>query len=224
MIGALVQARMGSKRLPGKVLAPLAGKPALDYVVERLAAAGESGLAAICTSEDEGDDPVAEFCELRGLRCVRGALDDVAARLLAAATELELDAFVRVNGDSPLIDPQLVDRGVALFAGAETDLVSNVFPARSYPRGQSVEVLRTAAVERAWAKMDSAEEREHVTPYLYAHPDEFAIEGFASGGDFGDVRLVLDTDEDRLRLEGVLAAMDRAHTEYGWREIVELAG
>src|SRR5690606_3770927 len=157
---AIVQARFSSRRLPGKVLAPVAGKPMLAWLLERLAHV--EGLDEICvaTSRDVSDDAVATFCRAESIDCHRGSLEGVAARLLEAAETRGADAFVRVNGDSPLLDPRIVSRAVSLYRKFEPDLVSNVL-VRSFPKGQSVEVVRTATLKSALDDIADAEDREH---------------------------------------------------------------
>jgi spore coat polysaccharide biosynthesis protein SpsF len=226
-IGAVVQARMGSARLPGKVLMELAGRPALAYLLERLDRAEMLETVVVATSREPTDDPIAGFCAELRVRCHRGPHDDVAARLLEAAEEHGLDAFVRVNGDSPLLDQALVDRGVRLFAAGGRDLVTNVRP-RSFPRGQSVEVIGTEALRSALPRLTAPADREHVTSGLYREPHGLVVENFDAGAagvgpDGGDVRLVLDTSEDAAAIERILAAMERPHWQYGWREVLALA-
>ncbi len=215
-VGAVVHARMSSARLPGKVLAPLAGRPALGWVLERLEHAELLDALVVATSDDPSDDPVSAYCEERGTACHRGSLDDVAARVLDAAREHELEALVRVSGDSPLLDQRLVDRGVQIMRVSAPDLVTNVRP-RTFPPGQSVEVVDVDALERAHAPGASAEEREHVTGPLYA--GDFAIVRFAAETPCTEPPMTLDTAADHARLEGILLAMDRPHWEYAWDEL-----
>ena len=219
--GAVVHARMGSSRLPGKVLGDLAGRPALDWLLERLEHASEPDALVVATSTDPSDDAIAAYCEARGTPVYRGELEDLAARVLGAAEAHGLDALVRVNGDSPLLDQRLVDRGVALLREGGADLVTNVRP-RSFPPGQSVEVVRTEALRAAVAEMTEPDDREHVTAWLYRHPDRVRIERFAHDPPVTEPRLTLDTAEDHERLEGILRRMERPHWEYGWEGALEL--
>lgn len=217
-VGAVVQARMGSQRLPGKVAMPLGGRPALAWLLERLAHAETLDAIVVATSDACADDVVCDLCARLDVRCHRGPEDDVAQRLLDAADELGLEGFVRVNGDSPLLDQALVNRGVRLFRGGAFDLVTNVHP-RTFPRGQSVEVVRTEALRAALPRLTQPGDREHVTQGLYRELQR--IENFAAD-EPSDMRLVLDTPEDVAPLEGIFAALERPHWQYGWRELVEL--
>ena len=217
-IGALVQARMSSARLPGKVLLPLAGRPALAWLVERLEHAEGLDAIAIATSTEASDDPVAAWCAASGVPCHRGPLDDVARRMLDAARAERLDAFVRVNGDSPLLDQRLVGRGVALMRDSGADLVTNVAE-RTFPHGQSVEVVRTDTFARLVAGDLDADEREHVTLALYRRAAGLAIVSFTSGESAGDRRQVLDTPADAARLEALFAGLERPHWELQWTDV-----
>jgi spore coat polysaccharide biosynthesis protein SpsF len=225
-VGAVVQARMGSTRLPGKVLMELDGRPALDYLLERLRHAQTLDTVIVATSTEPPDQAIARHCATAGVRCHRGDHDDVAARLLEAAQAAGLDALVRVNGDSPLLDQALVDRGVDLFRHGGRDLVTNVHP-RSFPRGQSVEVIDCASLQAALPRL-SAHDREHVTTGLYRNSRELTIENFDAGPegvgpDGGEIRLVLDTAQDARLIEGVLHAMTRPHWQHRWPEVLALA-
>src|SRR5436305_2350266 len=124
-MAALVQARMSSSRLPGKVLRPLAGRLLVSYILDSLERCVLVDSAVLTTSVDPSDDPIADFSVSTGVDCFRGALDDVASRFLDAADAFGLDAFVRVNGDSPLLDHRLVDRAVELSLAASADLATN---------------------------------------------------------------------------------------------------
>jgi spore coat polysaccharide biosynthesis protein SpsF (cytidylyltransferase family) len=213
---------MGSSRLPGKVLADLAGRPALAWLLERLEHATELDAVVVATSTEPADDAVEQFCGRLGQAVHRGPLEDLAARVLGAADAFGLDALVRVNGDSPVLDQRLVDRGVALLRVSGADLVSNVRP-RSFPPGQSVEALRTAALRTAVRRMVDDDDREHVTGWLYRHADELRTLRFEQDPAVTAPPLTLDTPEDHARLDGVLRSMDRPHWEYRWDEVVALA-
>ena len=210
---------MSSQRLPGKMLAPLAGRPAIEWVLERLAHAQGVEKIVVATSVASSDDPVEEYCRRRDLAVHRGSLEDVAERLLGAAEAAGLDAFARVNGDSPLLDQRLVDRGVELMRASEADLVTNVRP-RTFPPGESVEVVRTDALAAVVGTDRTQEEREHVTGPLYE--GDFRVLRFEAPDPRTDVSYTLDTPEDHARLDAILRAMERPHWEYSWEEVLEL--
>jgi spore coat polysaccharide biosynthesis protein SpsF len=221
-VGAIIQARFSSRRLPGKVLRPLCGKPLLAHLVERLQRSAVLDVVAVATSTDPSDDAVAAFCAGAGIACQRGALDDVLGRVREAARALKLDGIVRVSGDSPLLDPALVRQTVKLFRRGDWDLVTNV-QIRTFPKGQSVEIIAAAALERAAAKAKSAAEREHVTPYLYAHPELFRIRNLAARVARPNLQLSVDTAEDFARIEAILTAAGARAERLDLEEAVELA-
>ena len=148
-------------------------------------------------------------------------LENVAKRMLDAAKYYNADAFVRINGDSPLLDPQIVEKGISIYKNGNYDLVTNSFP-RSFPVGQSVEVIRTSTFEKAYEKMSRPGHYEHVTKYYYDHPDEFRIKNFCNTNDLSSYRLVVDTPEDLDRMKKIIGTMTRPHTEYSLDELIEL--
>ena len=210
-VATVVQARMSSQRLPGKVLAPLSGKPVLAWLLDRLAGFD----VVVATSDDASDDPVAAFCAERGVECSRGPLADVAGRFAGVVENYGLEAFARVSGDSPLLDPALLSRAFELFRETEPDLASNVFP-RSYPPGQSVEVVRAATFLAARPEFDERD-REHVTTFFYAHPERFRIESFAAAVPYDGPSHAIDTADDLARIEAWARALPRP--DAGWEEI-----
>lgn len=216
---AVVQARFGSRRLPGKVLRPMQGRPMLGHLLEALAHCSAIDGLVVATSTAPSDDAVASFAGDLGVACHRGSLDDVAGRILDAAIAQESDAVVRVSGDSPLIDPALVDRGVALFRSDDVDLVSNVVR-RTFPKGQSVEVISRKALALAAAGMRTREEREHVTPYFYGHPEDFDIRSFEAAQPRPEINLSVDTEADFERCEAILGLLAGAPWEAGWQACV----
>lgn len=192
-IAAVVQARMSSTRFPGKMLHRLHGRPLLEYVLDRVRGSRGIEQVIVVTSVDPSDMPIAEYCRDQGVECFRGSLDDVAGRFRDACGAYRLDAFARVCGDSPQLDPALLDRGVRTFREVEADLVTNCFP-RSFPGGQSVEVVRASAFQDAYARMTSPEHFEHVTAFFYERPREYRIYNFANpAGDQSQIDLSVNT-------------------------------
>jgi spore coat polysaccharide biosynthesis protein SpsF len=186
---------MSSRRLPGKVLAPIAGKPMYLHVYERVASVVGPDRAIVVTSTDPSDTPLCRDLDERGIPYVRGALDDVVARFAEAARRHPAEWYARVSCDSPLLSVETV-RGVVGAVDDRYDVVTNVFP-RSFPKGQSVEVLRRSTIERLASAPLTPEEREHVTPYLYAHPEEFRIRNVPNPkGDQSGLSDVVDTPSD----------------------------
>jgi len=220
-VGAIVQARMNSDRLPGKVLHPVRGKPMLEYILERLDRCALLNRVVVATSTDRTDDPVERFCRERATECYRGSLSNVASRFKNVLDIYGFDAFVRVSGDSPLLDPGLVDRAVGIFLQGDLDLVTNVFP-RSYPRGQSVEVVRTETFRRVFDDGWSNDEAQHVTPFFYRCQEAFRIVNFCADADYSGIHLAVDSVADMERFAAILNAMGGPHWRYGLEEILGL--
>jgi spore coat polysaccharide biosynthesis protein SpsF len=216
---AVIHARLSSARLPGKVLRPLGSRPLLGHLLENLQHAQSLDGMVVATSDDPSDDAVAAFVDQVGVSCYRGSLNDVAGRVLAAADKVGARAIVRVSGDSPLLDPALVDQAVAQFGTEGGDVVSNVV-VRTFPKGQSVELVTRDALARAVAAMTTPAEREHVTPYLYAHPDRFRIRSFTAAVARPEVQLSVDTLADLERCEAVLTALGAPAWQVGWEACV----
>ena len=219
---AVVQARLTSERLPGKVLLPIQGQPMIGYQLEGLRHCRSIDRLVLATSSDPSDDAIAEFAQGASVSCYRGSLENVASRVLNAAVAAGADVVVRLSGDSPLLDPALVDHAVAMFRSDHADLVSNVV-SRTFPKGQSVEVLSPGALARAVDAMTTPHEREHVTPYFYAHPEEFAIRSFTAAVPRPEVQLSVDDASDFARCEAILSSLGRPSWEAGWEECVRVS-
>lgn len=219
---ALVQARMTSRRLPGKVLMKIAGRPILGHIVDQLNQCKEIQEIIVATSSSTSDDAITEFAEASGISCYRGSLKDVADRMLGAARESACDAFVRISGDSPLIIPDLVDTGVSLFRDKQPDLVTNV-QTRTFPKGQSVEVIAVDSMARACRDMTTSSEREHVTKHFYFNQDKFRIESFRSPVNHGQLQLSVDTREDLERIEGIVKRLRKRKSSFDLADLIEAA-
>lgn len=218
-IGIIVQARMSSRRLPGKVLHAVEGKPMLQYTLERLQRCGFENTLVVATSQEADDLPIVRFCEAEGIACHCGSLEDVAGRFKEVVEQNDMDSFVRVNGDSPLLDQDLVTEAVRLFVAGDAEIVTNVMP-RTYPPGESVEVFGVDAFLRGYAQMVSADEKEHVTKHFYAYPDWYRITNLASEEDLSGIRLCVDTEADMEVFRGMVAKMERPHWEYHLNDVV----
>jgi len=220
-IGAIVQARMSSQRFPDKVLYEVAGKPLLQYLLERLEHCNCLDAIVVATSVDDSDTPIAEYCQQHSMACYRGPLANVAGRFNQVLDIYPFDGFVRVNGDSPLLDQQLIEKGVGIFLNGDFDLVTNVLPP-TYPKGQSVEILRTTTYQGAYDHMQEAEDLEHVTKYFYKHPEHFRIHNFALAENLNGIQLSVDTWQDMDRCATILSKMSRPHWEYTLEDILQI--
>lgn len=195
---------------------PLGKRPVLDHLIEGLSHAEGVDAVILATSTENDDDLTAAFASARGLACYRGPQDDVARRLLNAAEELGADAVVRVNGDSPFLDPALIAYGVDLFRQTLPDIVTNVFP-RSFPKGQSVEVVSMDALRNTVRDMETSDEKEHVTKHIYAHPDRYDIRNFTCPDPCPDIQLSIDEAADLSRSQEILRILGgTAPWQVGW--------
>lgn len=210
---AIIQARMGSSRLPRKILRKLLNDSVLGHVVERTKAARKVDQVVIATTPAAEDEVIVQEANRLGVTVTRGSEQDVLERYYEAACEVNADIIVRITSDCPLLDWTLVDAMIGKFlslaaAGDAVDYLSNTVT-RSYPRGLDAEVFTLHALEKAHAEATSAVEREHVTPYLYRHPEIFRIAQFVGEVDMSQHRWTLDTDEDWLLLSAVFQHFGR---------------
>ena len=221
ILGAIIQTRMSSDRYPGKVLHEVNGKPMLHYLIESINRCNTLDTVVVATSLDRSDDAVADFCGKLGIEFYRGPVEDVAGRFVEALKTYKFDAFVRLNGDSPLLDHRLVDMAMGVFKSARYDMVTNVLK-RTFPKGQSVEIIDRTVFERTYPKMLTSAEREHVTRYFYKHQQEFSIYNFASVTDNRGIQLSVDTPEDMETFASIISKMDRPHWQYGLEDILKI--
>ena len=192
---AIVQARMGSTRLPGKVLADLCGAPLLQRQLERVHRATSLDRVVVATSTNETDLPIAELCESLDVPCFRGDLNDVLARFLGAINEFDPEVVVRITADCPLISPSVIDSIVQSFFESNCDYLSNTLDP-TFPDGVDVEVIRARAL-RALARLDTdTHEREHVTLGIYRRPEQFVVRNFTGNPDLSNLRWTVDSPED----------------------------
>ncbi len=220
-IPIVVQARMSSSRVPGKTLRMVAGKPLLGYMLESLRCCRSNQEIVVATSEEPSDDPIHDYCASIGVWCLRGPLDNVAARYGAVLDAKRADAFVRLNGDSPLIDYRLIDRAMHHYACELPDLVTNVRP-RSFPRGQSVEVVSVPTFLAALPNITEPGDREHVTRFFYRDPERFKIVNFTAPLDYSGTQLSVDSEQDFDDFVTTVGRMSRPHWTYTYQDILAL--
>ncbi|MBI3334885.1 MAG: glycosyltransferase family protein [Candidatus Portnoybacteria bacterium] len=193
---AIIQARVSSKRLPRKILLPLGGKAVLEQVVERSTKAKSLTAIVIATSTNLKDDAIAALCKKRGIKCFRGSLDDVLDRYYQCAKKFSLARICRITADCPLIDPKIIDRAASIYANGKYDYVSTSYPLSTFPDGLDVEIFSFEALEKAWHEAKLPSEREHVTPYIWKHPNLFKIHAIKNKEDLSSYRWTLDEERD----------------------------
>jgi len=224
MILAVLQARLSSTRLPGKVMRPLLGRPMIERQIERLRRAARIDRLVVATSVEASDDPLAAWCAASGVDVFRGPLDDVLARFAAAAEAFgPADPVVRLTADCPLADPGVIDACIDLHLRAGGDYTSNALT-RTYPVGLDVEVVTAQALATAAREATDPYEREHVMPFLYRRPQRFRIVQLTQAENLGALRWTVDTPEDFAFVEGVYAALYPARPDFDTADVLALAG
>lgn len=219
---AIIQARMGSTRLPGKVLMPMVdGKVALELMLERLLRAQTLDKIVVATTTSSVDDRIVHFCERLGYEYFRGSEEDVLDRYYCAFLAFgPAQAIVRLTGDCPLHDPVVIDKVVNRFLGSECEYVSNINPP-TYPNGLDVEVFSFSALERVWKQAKLKSEREHVTAYLRKHLDVFKVSNVECERDLSDKRWTLDEKEDYEFTKHIYKNLYKKNPAFGMEEVLE---
>lgn len=192
---AIIQARMNSTRLPGKVLIDIVGKPMLWHVVRRTQRAQTLDQVVVAMPDQPADTAIAEYCAEVGIDWFRGNEEDVLDRYYQAASHFEADVVVRITADCPLIDPEVIDKVVNTYRHGRYDYVTNTIPC-TYPDGLDVEVFPSTVLGNAWRYARWESEREHVTPYIRNHPELFQIKNVAHEEDLSNMRWTVDEPQD----------------------------
>ena len=224
MILAIIQARMGSSRLPGKVLLDLAGRPVLWHAVERVRKARRVEQVSVATTLAPGDESIRRFCAKNEITCFAGSENDVLDRYWQAALSAGAgpgDGIVRITADCPLIDPEVIDQVIAAFLSSGADYVSNVNPP-TFPDGLDVEVFSFSALRIAWREAALQSEREHVTPYLRNHPEKFSAHNVTHSTDLSALRWTLDEPADYALLQRIVTELDRSQPEFHLADVLQV--
>jgi len=216
----IIQARMGSTRLPGKVMLDLCGKTVLARVVERVRRSRLAGEVVVATTTQPADDRVVGECVRLEATFFRGSESDVLDRYYLAAKQSGADAIVRICSDCALIDPEIIDRTIQSFLDEQADYASNALD-RTYPRGLDTEIMSWEALERCWREARAFYQRSHVTPYIYENPDQFRIVRVRGEEDYSGYRWTLDTAEDLAFIRAVYARMEDKDW-FSWRDVLRL--
>jgi spore coat polysaccharide biosynthesis protein SpsF len=217
-----IQARMTSTRLPGKVLLPALGRPLLDHMIERLRLARRIDDIVIATTEDPSSDPIEALGRELGVGVFRGSEDDVLSRVLGAARAADAELIVETTGDCPLIDPAVVDLVIERFLEGGVDYCSNVLK-RTYPRGFDTQVFPAEVLARVERLTEDPADREHVSLYIYEHPERFRLRNVESAHpESADLRLTVDTPEDYELIRTVFEALYPQNPAFGLEEILAL--
>jgi spore coat polysaccharide biosynthesis protein SpsF len=215
LILAILQARLSSSRLPGKVLLPLAGAPMILRQIERVRRAKQIDGLVVATSLEASDDQLAQTLEAAGVEVFRGPLDDVLARFVGALAVHPADHVVRLTGDCPLSDPQVIDATISHHLATGADYTHNRYDPHGWPKGQDVEVVRAEALRRSAAESTSPLAREHVTWDIRNRPDLYTIARLDPQVDEGEVRWTVDTPDDFTFVSEVFAALYPGDRDFG---------
>ena len=224
MIAAIIQARMGASRLPGKVLMKVLGKPLLSYQADRIKAAKVFDKVIVATTVIPEDDIIQDWCANNEVLCFRGSSEDVLDRYYKTALFYDMqphDSIARLTADCPLIDPRVIRDGVNTYKQNTCDYLSNTNPP-TYPDGFDIEVFSFAALTKAWHLAVLPSEREHVTPYIRNHPEIFSLAGFQNDVDLSYLRLTIDEIEDFMLIERIIAALYPDKPRFDLLDILEL--
>jgi spore coat polysaccharide biosynthesis protein SpsF len=221
MIVAIIQARMGSSRLPGKAMLPLADKPILGHVISRVKGSMHLDDIIVATTNRPADRRIIEYCADNSIKSFCGSEDDVLDRFYQAAKTLNPDHIVRITADCPIIDPSVIDTVISAHLREGADYSSNTL-IPTYPDGEDVEIFKRWALEAAWKEAKLPSDREHVTPYLCKNPYRFKLATVKYEADLSDKRWTIDEEKDYLFLKEVFAALYPANPLFSMEDVLRL--
>ena len=224
MIIAIVQARMGSSRLPKKVLMDIEGTSSLKFMIDRVKKSTLIDKIIVATTNDERDDEIVEFCNDNNILCFRGSENDVLDRYYQSAKKYEATTVVRLTSDCPLIDPDLIDETINLFLKEKADYASNAVPPdkKKYPDGSDVEVFSFDALQRSWVETTDIKDREHVTFYMWDKRDNFNTIMLDNEHDWGKYRITVDYTEDLELVRKIVKKLNDNNLDGSTKEIIEI--
>ena len=198
---------MSSNRLPGKILMNIAGRPLLGRVIDRVKGAKEVTKLIVATSINKEDDAIEDFCINERIDCFRGNLENVYKRFKEIVLKEKVENFIRISGDSPLIDSELIDLAVKFSYKEKYDLITNIFP-RTFPKGQSIEIISSIPFIKLEDFKMTLEQKEHVTKYFYDNAEKFNLKNLKSSINLSDLNFCVDTPEDLKRIETIFLKED----------------
>lgn len=204
---AIIQARMSSSRLPGKVLKPVKNMTILEYELERVKQSVEIDKIVVATSDDASDNIIEEILSRKYIDVYRGSLNNVLERFYKCSLNYNPDHVIRITADCPLIDPKITDAVIKLHLESDADYTSNVLP-RTFPDGLDIEVMKFSTLEKVYNCAKEQDEIEHVTKYIHKYPDKFKISNLKYHTDLSNVRWTLDTLEDYEKLKQIIESFE----------------
>lgn len=218
---AIIQARMGSTRLPGKVLRTIAGQPMIYHVVNRARRIPGVDQVVVATSERSVERPLVEYLDKQDIPYVRGSEEDVLQRYVKAVTTTEADVVVRITSDCPLLMPEVAGEVVAAFKDKSCDYASNILQ-RTYPRGLDIEVVSYGALIRAHEEAEDNVDREHVTRYIWRHPNRFRLLSVTDDKDRSDMRWTVDEIDDLRLVRKIYESLYCINPEFSYQDVLDL--
>jgi spore coat polysaccharide biosynthesis protein SpsF len=218
----IVQARMTSTRLPGKVMKQVLGKPLLFYLIERLKRVKDA-LIVIATTVNDEDLPIVDLSREMGIQVFRGSEEDVLSRYAQAAKKYGGDIIVRITADCPLIDPQIIDECILKLIQTDCDYVSNTHQ-RTYPKGMDVEAMKEFVLRSVNSLAVEPYDKEHVTSYIQNHPEKFKISQITMAPNLSNMRLTVDTEEDFEKVKSVIESLYLKNPEFSLQDILNTIG
>ena len=219
---AIVQARTSSTRLPNKVLLPLNGKTVIENVIDRVKRAKLVTKTILATSTDPSDDGLAKLCEEKGIEVFRGSLNDCLDRFYQAAKQYQADVIVRITGDCPLIDPEIIDKALNEHINKKNDFTCTAFRhSETFPDGEDVDILSFNALERSWKEAEVEYQREHITQYITANQDQFQISNIENNEDLSGKRWTLDEPNDYEFIKAVYAGLGENSNDFSMKDILK---
>jgi spore coat polysaccharide biosynthesis protein SpsF len=223
-IVASIEARMSSTRLPGKVLMKLAGQPMLGHIIDRLRASQYIHEVVVATTTNQADEAIVNFCLQKGVLYFRGSEEDVLGRVVDAGRFARADLLVEITGDCPLTDPLVVDDVIRSFLESDADYCSNGLDEKTYVRGLDVEVYPLAVLEEVESLANEPSAREHVSYYIYTHPEKFVLKSAACSipPEAAKLRLTVDCSEDFRLADEIYKDLYSQNKMFGIAEVMEL--
>ena len=220
MTGIIVLCRFNSSRLPGKILREIDGKKILTFIIERLGTLSKKYPIVVCTSTEETDNPIVEYCRINGIKHFRGNLNNVAHRFLKCAKENNFEYAVRINGDNIFLDAHLIKEMIEKIESNNLDFISNVKD-RTFPKGMSVEIVKTSFYEKHFTLFEKSD-LEHVMTYFYRNESERTLFVYNPEPVGKVLNFAIDTQEDFDNAQKIIGAMRNEHTTYNYQEIIHL--
>jgi spore coat polysaccharide biosynthesis protein SpsF len=220
---AIIQARMGSTRLPGKVLKDIKGQPMLWHVINRVSYSELIDKIVVATTDNKEDDKIEYFCKTNDISSYRGSQKDVLDRYYQVARIYQADLIIRITSDCPLIDPSIIDKAIRNYSDnkKKVDYVSNTLE-RTYPRGMDVEVFSFRTLETAWQKAKKRYHREHVTPFIYENYDLFRFSNIKNNENLSYLRLTVDEEKDLELVREIYKKLYKKNNMFYLEDIVKL--